>query len=204
MSTTCSYCGVGCQLNLNVKEDVPGGRILRVTSNPQAPINGMHLCVKGRYGYDFIHASNRLLRPRVRKYLLDGTPRPKNRGPWVEVDWDTALKITADGLRERGEKYGPDSIGLLTSGKSLNEENFLMNKLGRQVLGTNNIDCLLACVSFQHGGWAGRLLRAGCPIQLAGRCGELLALGVDHRFQYHRTTPGFRRQNPPGSATLGT
>jgi predicted molibdopterin-dependent oxidoreductase YjgC len=140
VSTTCSYCGVGCRFNLNVKEDVPGRRVLRVTSDPQAPINGMHLCVKGRYGYDFIHASNRLLRPRVRKYLLDGTPRPKNRGPWVEVDWDTALKITTDGLRERREKYGPNSIGLLTSGKSLNEENFLMNKLGRQVLGTNNID----------------------------------------------------------------
>jgi len=141
VSTTCSYCGVGCQFNLNVKEDVPGGRVLRVTSNPQAPINGMHLCVKGRYGYDFIHSSNRLLRPRLRKYLLDGTPRPKNRGPWVEVDWDTALKITANGLRESSEKYGPESIGLLTSGKILNEENFLMNKLGRQVLGTNNIDC---------------------------------------------------------------
>jgi predicted molibdopterin-dependent oxidoreductase YjgC len=141
VSTTCSYCGVGCQLNLNVKEDVAGGRVLRVTSNPKAPINGMHLCVKGRYGYDFIHASNRLLRPRLRKYLLDGTPRPKNRGPWVEVDWDTALKITADGLRERREQHGPDSLGLLTSGKSLNEENFLMNKLARQVLGTNNIDC---------------------------------------------------------------
>lgn len=141
VTTTCSYCGVGCQFNLNVKEDVPGGRVMRVTSNPMAPINRMHLCVKGRYGYDFIHASNRLLRPRVRKYLLDGTPRPKNRGPWVEVDWDTALKITSNALRERKEKYGPDSIGLLTSGKCLNEENFLMNKLGRQVLGTNNIDC---------------------------------------------------------------
>ncbi len=141
MRTTCSYCGVGCQLDLNVKEDVPGGRVFRVTSNPQAPINGMHLCVKGRYGYDFIHASNRLLRPRLRKYLLDGTPRPKNRGPWVEVDWETALKVTADSLRDLREKYGPDSIGLLTSGKHLNEENFLMNKLARQVLGTNNIDC---------------------------------------------------------------
>ncbi len=140
VTTTCSYCGVGCQLNLNVKEDVPGGRVFRVTSEPKAPINGMHLCVKGRYGYDFIHASNRLLRPRVRQYLLDGTPRPKNRGPWAEVDWDTALDITAKGLRERKEKFGPDSIGLLTSGKSLNEENFLINKLGRQVLGTNNID----------------------------------------------------------------
>jgi len=141
VTTTCSYCGVGCQFNLNVKDDVSGGRVIRVTSNPKAPINGMHLCVKGRYGYDFIHASNRLLQPRVRKYLLDNAPRPKNRGAWVEVDWDTALKLTANGLSERRGKFGAQSIGLLTSGKSLNEENYLMNKLSRQVLGTNHLDC---------------------------------------------------------------
>ena len=141
VTTTCSYCGVGCQFNLNVKDDVPGGRVLRVTSLPQAPVNGMHLCIKGRYGYDFIHSSSRLTQPRVRKYLLDGAPRPGNRGPWVEVDWDTALKIAANGLQSVREMYGPDSIGLLTSGNNLNEENYLMNKLGRQVLGTNNIDC---------------------------------------------------------------
>ena len=107
MTTTCPYCGVGCQLDLNVKDDVPGGRVMRVTSNPQAPVNGMHLCVKGRYGYEFIHASNRLLRPRVRKYLLDGTPRPKNRGPWVEVDWDTALNIAARWLARAAREIRP-------------------------------------------------------------------------------------------------
>ncbi len=141
VTTTCSYCGVGCQLDLNIKDDVPGGRVLRVTSNSKAPINGDHLCVKGRYGYEFIQAPNRLKRPRVRKYLLEGTARPPNRGLWVETDWDTALNIAAKGLRAARDQYSPNSLGLLTSGRCLNEENYLMSKLARQLLGTNNIDC---------------------------------------------------------------
>ena len=59
---------------------------------------------------------------------------------WVEVDWDTALEITARKLRETRDTYGPDSVGVLTSAKCLNEENYLMNKFARQVVGTNNID----------------------------------------------------------------
>jgi predicted molibdopterin-dependent oxidoreductase YjgC len=141
VTTTCAYCGVGCQLDLHIKDDVPGGRVLRVTSNSKAPVNGDHLCVKGRYGYDFIQSPQRMRRPRVRKYLLEGTPRPQNRGPWVEVDWETALDVVANGLRNARDTHGPTSIGLLASGKCLNEENYLMNKLARQVLGTNNIDC---------------------------------------------------------------
>lgn len=141
VTTICPYCGVGCQLDLNIKDDIPGGRVLRVTSNSKAPINGDHLCVKGRYGYDFIQSPQRLKRPRVRKYILEGTARPENRGPWVEVDWETALDVAANGLRLARDRYGPNSIGLLASGKCLNEENYLMNKLARQVLGTNNIDC---------------------------------------------------------------
>src|SRR5512135_180750 len=141
VTTTCSYCGVGCQLDLNIKDDVPGGRVLRVTSNAKAPVNGDHLCVKGRYGYDFIQAPNRLKRPRVRKYLLEGIARPMNRGPWVDVEWDTALDIAAKCLRATRDQYGPNSLGLLTSGRCLNEENYLMSKLARQLLGTNNIDC---------------------------------------------------------------
>lgn len=141
VTTTCSYCGVGCQLDLNIKDDVPGGRVLRVTSNTKAPINGDHLCVKGRYGYDFIQSPNRLKQPRVRKYLLDGAARPQNRGSWAEVDWDTALDFAARGLRAARDQYGAHSIGLLTSGRGLNEENYLMSKLARQLLGTNNIDC---------------------------------------------------------------
>jgi formate dehydrogenase major subunit len=59
---------------------------------------------------------------------------------WVETDWDTALDLAAGKLRQARYTYGPDSIGLLTSAKCLNEENYLMNKLARQVIGTNNID----------------------------------------------------------------
>jgi len=134
--TTCPYCGVGCNFDLNVRD----GRVVRVTSAPDAPVNGMTLCVKGRYGYDYIHHSDRLTRPRVRKYLLDGRPRGGDRGEWVEVDWDTALEITTRKLRETRDTHGSDSVGVLTSSKCLNEENYLMNKLARQVIGTNNID----------------------------------------------------------------
>lgn len=137
VTTTCAYCGVGCQLDLNVKD----GKVIGVTSNPDAPVNGMHLCVKGRYGYDFIHHPDRLTKPRVRKYLLQNQEKQSvDRGEWVEVDWDTALDITAKRLANIRSVFGPDSIGILTSAKCLNEENYLMNKLARQVIGTNNID----------------------------------------------------------------
>ena len=136
VTTTCTYCGVGCQFDLNVKDE----RIIRVTSNRNAPVNGMHLCVKGRYGYDFIHHPDRLLKPKVRKYILENSPKPANRGDWVEVDWETALGITAQRLASYRDDYGSDSIGILTSAKCLNEENYLMNKFSRQVIGTNSID----------------------------------------------------------------
>jgi predicted molibdopterin-dependent oxidoreductase YjgC len=150
--TTCTYCGVGCQFDLNIKDN----KIIRVTSNPNAPVNGMHLCVKGRYGYDFVHHADRLTKPMVRQYLLDGRQRTTDngksavvgghssvvgdRGEWVEVDWDTALNITAQKLAQARDTFGADSVGVLASAKCLNEENYLMNKFARQVIGTNNID----------------------------------------------------------------
>ena len=142
VTTTCAYCGVGCQFDLNIKD----GRVIGVTSNPEAPVNGMALCVKGRYGYDYIHHPDRLTQPMVRSYLLNGETKP---GPdqrngdgwtWVEVDWDTALDITARKIAETRGTYGADRVGVLTSAKCLNEENYLMNKFARQVVGTNNID----------------------------------------------------------------
>ncbi len=138
VTTTCTYCGVGCQFDLNVKN----GKVIRVTSNPQAPVNGMHLCVKGRYGYDFIHHPDRLTKPRVRRYLLESgiKTRQGRSWDWVEVDWSTALDLAAGKLRRTRDTYGPDTIGVLTSAKCLNEENYLMNKFSRQVVGTNNID----------------------------------------------------------------
>ena len=136
--TTCTYCGVGCQFNLLVKEN----RVIGVSSYPNAPVNGMALCVKGRYGYDFIHHPDRLLKPRVRRYLLEGRKKSR-RGQaweWVETDWGTALDLASQHLCTIRGKTGPDSIGVMTSAKCLNEENYLMNKLARQIIGTNNID----------------------------------------------------------------
>jgi formate dehydrogenase major subunit/formate dehydrogenase alpha subunit len=129
---------VGCQFDLNIKD----GKVIRVTSNPKAPVNGMHLCVKGRYGYDYVHHPERLLKPRVRRYLLENGARQVD-GPgwdWVETDWETALDVSATKLSAIRGQYGPDSIGVLTSAKCTNEENYLMNKLARQVIGTHNID----------------------------------------------------------------
>jgi predicted molibdopterin-dependent oxidoreductase YjgC len=155
VTTTCSYCGVGCQFDLLVKNN----KVIGVQSNPNAPVNGMALCVKGRYGYDYIHHPERLTKPRVRRYLLEGknkndirdsivdTRKSENSSSnyespwdWVEVEWDAALNITANNLMKIRDQFGVDSLGFLTSAKCLNEENYLMNKLARQVIGTNNID----------------------------------------------------------------
>ena len=144
VTTTCPYCGVGCQYDLNVVND----EVVRVTSNPNAPANGMHMCVKGRFGTTFVNHPERLTQPMVRQYLLEGKDRPStsDRGPWVEVDWDTALDLAADKLAYAREQFGADSVGVLSSAKCTNEENYLMNKFARQVIGTNNIDhCARLC-----------------------------------------------------------
>ena len=86
--------------------------------------------------------ADRLTRPQVRRYLLEGGQKGKGE-KWnelVEVDWDIALDIAARRLRETRDTHGSNSIGVLTSAKCLNEENYLMNKFARQVIGTNNID----------------------------------------------------------------
>ena len=145
--TTCGYCGVGCGFDLNVKD----GRVVRVTSNPTAPVNGMALCVKGRYGYDFVHHPDRLTQPRVRRYLLEGGNKRSATGgqrDWVDVNWDRAFDLVVQRLTAIKRESGPDAIGVLSSAKCTNEENYLMQKLARQVIGTHNIDhCARLCHS---------------------------------------------------------
>lgn len=136
--TTCTYCGVGCQVDLNIKDN----NIIRVNVGEDGPANGIALCVKGRYGYDFVQHEDRLTNPMVRDYLLNGGKRKKksNRGEWVEVDWDTAINIIANKFVTIKEESGSDAIGILSSAKCTNEENYLMQKFSRQVIGTHNID----------------------------------------------------------------
>ncbi len=151
--TTCAYCGVGCNFDLNIHND----EVVRITSNPEAKVNGLHLCVKGRYGFDYIHHPERLLKPMVRKYLLaDGIkPAYVSSSPWVEIDWDTAYFLIAKKIVAIKQGFGSDAIGLLSSAKCTNEENYLMNKFARQVIGTHNIDhCARLCHSSTVAGLA--------------------------------------------------
>jgi len=123
--TTCSYCGVGCQLYLHVKDN----RVVRVTGVEDGAPNYGSLCVKGRFGYDFIGSSERLTKPLI-----------KENGEFKEASWDEALDLVAKRLGDIKNQHGADSIGVLTSARVTNEENYIANKFTRAVLKTNNID----------------------------------------------------------------
>jgi len=129
--TTCPYCGVGCQLDLHVK----GDRIVRVTGVENAEPNQGHLCVKGRFGYDFIYAKDRLTTPLIRE-----------EGGFREASWDEALDLVARKFKEAILEHGPDSVAGVSCARSTNEASYNMQKLFRAVLGTNNIDhCARTC-----------------------------------------------------------
>ncbi len=134
--TTCSYCGVGCTFDLNLRD----GQIVRVTSAEDAPVNGLSLCVKGRYGYDYVHHPDRLTRPLVRRELLGEKGSDNGASPFVETDWDTALDLVAKKFAQVKTESGSDAFGLLASAKCTNEENYIFNKFTRQILATNTID----------------------------------------------------------------
>jgi predicted molibdopterin-dependent oxidoreductase YjgC len=123
--TTCSYCGVGCQMHLHVQDN----RVVKVTGAEEMAPNYGSLCVKGRFGFDFIHSPERLTAPLI-----------KENGTFREANWDEALDLVADRLGKIKEAHGPDSLGVLTSARITNEENYIANKFARAVLKTNNID----------------------------------------------------------------
>jgi predicted molibdopterin-dependent oxidoreductase YjgC len=122
--TTCSYCGVGCQLELHVKNN----QVVKVNGADAVPNYGS-LCVKGRFGFNFINSPERLTKPLI-----------KENGKFKEVSWDQALDLVAKKLSEIKEKHGGDSIGVLTSARMTNEDNYIAHKFTRAVLKTNNID----------------------------------------------------------------
>jgi formate dehydrogenase alpha subunit len=130
--TVCPYCGVGCVLRLHVKNN----RIVNVYSPPGKNVNQGNLCVKGKFGLDFVGSSKRLTSPMART----------KTGKFKKISWDTAVKTVAERILSIRKKYGPDSIAVLSSAKCTNEENFLMSKFARAAIGTNNIDhCARLC-----------------------------------------------------------
>jgi predicted molibdopterin-dependent oxidoreductase YjgC len=123
--TTCTYCGVGCQLWLHIKD----GKIIKVTGVENGVPNRGRLCVKGRFGFEFVHSAERLTRPLI-----------KEGGKFREASWDEALDLVARRFTEIKEAHGPDSLAGLSSARVTNEENYLMQKLIRTGFGSNNVD----------------------------------------------------------------
>jgi len=129
--STCPYCGVGCGIIIHTRNN----RIVKITGNESSPVNAGSLCVKGRFGFDFVHHPDRLTHPLI-----------KRNGEFVRATWEKALDLVAERLARIKRDNGADAIALLSSAKCTNEENYLMQKFARAVIGTNNIDhCARLC-----------------------------------------------------------
>jgi len=140
IKTTCNYCGCGCNFDFNVKE----GKVVKVTSNPESIVNGINLCAKGRFGYDYIHHKDRLTTPLIRK-----------KGKLKKASWEEAYQLISSKFTQIKKENGSDSLAVLSSAKCTNEENYLLMKFGRAVLGTNNVDhCARLCHSATVAGLA--------------------------------------------------
>lgn len=163
--TTCPYCGVGCQMLLHVKDN----RIHKVTGVEDVQPNRGSLCVKGRFGFEFVNSGERLEKPLI-----------KENGGFREADWEEALQVCVSGLTQIKEEYSPDGIGVLSSARITNEENYLLQKLSRAVLGTNNIDhCARLCHSSSVAG-LGQVFGSGAmtnPIEDIEKAEVILVTG---------------------------
>lgn len=124
--TVCTYCGVGCNLDVSTKN----GEILSIQAPYDAAANGGHTCLKGRYAFKFYNHPDRLRSPMI-----------KRNGEFEEVSWDEAYDFIVDEFKRIMREDGPDAIAGISSARTPNEENYLMQKLMRAIVGTNNIDC---------------------------------------------------------------
>ncbi len=124
--TTCVYCGVGCEIELGARD----GRLVAARPRADSPVNKGHLCVKGRYAWDFAAAPDRVTTPLVRA-----------GGDWQPTSWEVAIGQVVTTLQHLKARHGPDSIAVLGSSRATNEENYLAQKFARAVIGTNNVDC---------------------------------------------------------------
>jgi predicted molibdopterin-dependent oxidoreductase YjgC len=123
--TICPYCGCGCALNLEVLD----GEIVGVLPANDHPVSEGGLCIKGWNAHSFVQHTDRLTSPLIRE-----------SNGFREASWDEAMSLVADRLAKIKAENGPDAIGVLTSAKCTNEENYLLQKFTRAVIGTNNID----------------------------------------------------------------
>jgi len=131
VTTTCGYCGVGCTLDVHTRDDA----VAAITPTHGAPVNRGHACVKGRFAHGFTRSRDRLTRPLIRR-----------GGELEETTWDEALAYAGGELRRIVDEHGPDAVAAISSSRSTNEDNYLMQKLMRVAVGTNNVDnCSRLC-----------------------------------------------------------
>lgn len=131
VKTVCTYCGVGCNIDVKVEND----KVIAISGNEAAAANHGHTCLKGRFAFEFAHHPDRLTAPLIRR-----------NGELAEASWEEAIDFIADRLKEVRKEHGPDAIAGISSARCTNEENYLMQKFMRAVIGTNNIDgCARVC-----------------------------------------------------------
>lgn len=123
--TVCTYCGVGCSFDVWTKDR----KILKIDPQIEAPANSISTCVKGKFGWDFVNSEERLTKPLIRE-----------GDSFREAEWEEALTLIAKKFMEIKQRYGPESMAFISSSKCTNEESYLMQKLARAVVGTNNVD----------------------------------------------------------------
>lgn len=136
VDTVCPYCGTGCNVTLHVDQN----KIARITSDKDSWNEGW-LCVKGRFGYQFVGSPDRLQKPLIRTAPKTGTDKgARPADAFREATWDEALDYIANKLKDVKKSHGPDSIAGLSSARCTNEENYLFQKFIRAAVGTNNVD----------------------------------------------------------------
>lgn len=123
--TVCTYCGVGCSFNVWTRNR----QILQIEPPEEAPVNGISTCVKGKFGWDFVSSPDRLTKPLIRE-----------GESFREAEWDEALDLVAHRLQQTRQQHGPNALMFIASSKGSNEEAYLVQKLARSVIGTNNVD----------------------------------------------------------------
>jgi formate dehydrogenase major subunit len=164
-TTTCGYCGVGCTLDVLTRDD----EVAAIAPNREAPVNRGHACVKGRFAHAFIRSPDRLTRPLVRR-----------GAELVEASWQEAIGHVAGELRRIRDQHGPDAIAAISSARATNEENYLMQKLMRVAIGTNNVDnCARICHAPSAAGLSASFGLAGGtnPFEDFDRAGVFLLCG---------------------------
>ena len=124
--TTCSYCGVGCNLEVAVKDN----KVLSIDTPKDTEVNAGHTCLKGRYAFGFYNHKDRLTSPLIKK-----------NGKFEKATWNEAYDFIKDKLNEIKKKHGPDAIAGISSARCTNEENYVFQKMIRAAIGTNSVDC---------------------------------------------------------------